>query len=246
MKQALIDADLESPDALVGAEDHDDYAAAEHISIGEDLSAAPEPPGQVSWRGLLAGPIPGKSTEIAYFREGWLRLRTGSRDGVESEQLVEVGFLDPKFTRRWHFNSLWLKASALGLGCLPIIWLLDTLGIPGVSPDALALSAIAAVITASLSLTMVIRGARRRVVFVTRNGRVPTLTLTAMPGQRASVNQIAKEIADLLTNSTASTGAQGAGQLRAEMQGHYRLRDAGVITAELCDKGTRRILTQFG
>lgn len=246
VKQALIDEDLESSDAFMGAEDHDDYAAAEHISIGEDLSAAPEPPEQISWRGILAGPVPGKSTEIAYFQEGWLRLRTGNRDGVESEQLVEVGFLDPKFTRRWRFNRFWLKTSALGLGCLPTIWLLDSLGIPGLSPDALALSAIAAVITASLSLTMLVRGARRRAIFVTRNGRVPILELTAMPGQRASVNHIAKEIAGLLSNSTPSSGPEGAGQLRAEMQGHYRLRDAGVITADLCDKGTRRILTQFG
>ena len=246
VKQALIDESLESSDALIGAEDHDAYGVAEHISIGEDLSAAPEPPEQIRWRGTLAGPIQGKSTEIVYFQEGWLRLRIGSREGVESEQLVEVGFLDPTFVRRWHFHKLWLSLFTLGLGCLATTWFLSAMGIPGLSADVLALSIITATATVVLALTMLIRGARRRVIFVTRNGRVPTVVLTAMPGRHNTVNQVAKEIGNLLTEASPTSNPAGPEQLRAEMQGHYRLRDAGVISGELCDKGTRRILTQFG
>ena len=246
VKQALLDESLEPSDALIGAEDHDAYGVAEHISIGEDLSAAPEPPEVVSWSSTMAGPIQGKTTEIVYFQEGWLRLRSGSRESVEFEQLVEVGFLDPTFIRRWHLSRLWLSLFILSIGCLAIAWFLNTLGIPGLSADVLALSVITATATVVLALTMLMRGARRRVIFVTRNGRVPTLVLTAMPRQHNTVNQIAKEIGTLLTAALPTSGAAGAEQLRAEMQGHYRLRDAGVISAEYCDKGTRRILTQFG
>ncbi|MEM9209068.1 MAG: hypothetical protein AAGA61_07470 [Pseudomonadota bacterium] len=228
----------------------DAYAPAEHISIGEDTVVPPEAPDERIWRRVLAGPEPGTSTEIVFFREGWLRLRTGTHAGVDSERFVEIGFLDPKFSGRWRLHKLWLSLSVLCLVCLPLLWLVNTLNlaVPMLGNNAaavlIALSVAAGLFTVA-ALTMLVRTARRSITFVTRTGRVPAVQLTALPGGRSRINRLARDIRTAIRKTPAIT-ADGSGGLRAEMQGHYRLRDAGVISADLCDEGTRRILAQFG
>ncbi len=250
MKQGLTDSGFEQQPVLDEAYGEEAYAAAEHISIGEDASAPPAAPNEVVWRRMLAGPEPGRSTEITYFREGWLRLRTGSRNGVDAEQLVELCFIDPKFSGDWRLHRFWLWISAVALACLPAIWLAGSLdllfplaGEATVSP--LLVSVILAAVTAASGLTMLVRTARRSVTFVTRTGRVPAVHLIALPGKRQKIKAIARDIRTAI-RKTPTANAEESGDLRAEMQGHYRLRDAGVISAELCDEGTRRILAQFG
>ena len=251
VKQGLTDAAIDEPHALEGTYGAEGYAAAEHISIGEDLSAPPSAPENAAWQRVIAGPIPGKSTEIVFFREGWLRLRTGSKSGIDSEQLVELGFLDPKYSTRWQFHRLWLWVSGLSLACLLILGLGASVGLLGSSGnpgDSLALTVpvIGVVVIASMALPMLVRGARRSVTFVTRTGRVPAVRLTALPGRRAEIIVIGKKIREAIREAMPSAQNDASGNLRAEMQGHYRLRDAGVISAELCDEGTQRILAQFG
>ncbi len=250
MKQNLANPETDQSPAIDEAYGQEGYAAAEHISIGDESSAPPSEPDKVAWRRVVAGPVPGKSTEIVYFREGWLRLRTGSKSGIDSEQLVELGFLDPKFTGRWQFHRLWLWVSMLSLASLPAIWLAGMLGLFGASGQGtipgIVIPVVAVVIVASMALTMLLRGARRSVTFVTRTGRVPAVQLTALPGRRAEISVIARKIREAVSEATHLADSDASGDLRAEMQGHYRLRDAGVISAELCDEGTQRILAQFG
>ena len=246
MKQGLTDLGLDEPSALDVVNDRDAYAVAEHISIGEESSVLPEAPEQVGWRRVLAGPNQGQATEIVYFREGWLRLRTGSRDGVEAEQLVELGFLDAKFVAGWRLHKFWLWTSALCLACLPAIWLANAVWPAELSVGPMAILVIGAALGGSLALTMLARTARRSAMFVTRTGRVPAVRLTALPGRRAEVKDVAREVRAAIDQSMSAPLADSAGNLRAEMQGHYRLRDAGIISAESCAQGTRRILAQFG
>jgi hypothetical protein len=191
----------------------------------------------------LHDPLRRKALTLALFEEGVVELRSRRGGRTERTLRLDLKHLDPTpiVTRQI------AKRTLLAAGCAAgVAMLLGALAGLVASPvAALGACAVTSAVVAAACLLVAARRSGETISFVSLNGRVPVLELSAAFGAlrrlRSAVPRIAAAIERTVDESTLGTGAF----LRAEMREHYRLRGERVLTEEQCATGTRRVLARF-
>ena len=207
-----------------------------------ELGADDPAPAVVSERLTLNNRVRATMTELVFYREHYLLVREKRKGKRPRSALVNLRYLDtrPALSRfvakkvlRTAVGSI-LGALLAGVLAYLDVFLAVTVGVAaGLTGVAVAAGTLCAYRTTET------------ISFYTAAGRVPTVALRANVGCiracRALVPPVIRAIAEARRSGPADTVAY----LRREMREHYRLHEAGVLSADACRAGTRRILAKF-
>ncbi len=215
---------------------------AEHILIEDETSSDSIAPETITRRLLLDNRLIDSRTELAFYAEGFVRIRAGSPARIRSDHLCELDFLSPEPIRVGQIAWPWGAAALFAF----IATLVPAFHGFGVST---AITAPALVILGGAAVLLAGQFLRRSYVdytFVTTTGRVRVFGLRASLGCLRSVRSAATEVSRQIAAAARPADRHDERGLRAEMRAHYQLRDRGVISAESCAEGTAHILSHFG
>jgi hypothetical protein len=183
----------------------------------------------------------GLQTEMILFEGGWLSVREhrSSKPGVA--RMINLRYVDPApqinryFARHALVASAALAAAALCAAILAIF---------SIQPVFTVSAALVSLIAAAVAFATCAYKTRKTVLFVTRHGRAPVISLMATLGSFRAMRQVVPRLIEAIEAAAdeKSLGNQG---LRAEMREHYRLRECGVLTERVCAQSTQRILEHF-
>lgn len=213
------------------------------LETGEfDLCVDDPAPAVVSDRLVLNNRVRSTTTELVLYREHYLLLRERRKGKRSRSALVNLRYLDTRPALTRFVAGRALRAAVGSLLLVPLAGLLAWRDVfPAVSLGvAAALGGVAAA-----SAVLYARRTTETVSFRTAEGRVAVFALRANLGCvracRALVPPVIRAIAEARRSGPADTAAY----LRREMREHYRLHEAGVLSADACSAGTRRILAKF-
>ena len=172
----------------------------------------------------------------------YLSVRTSRSSGAVSQYVLDLRFVDPAPHRSRHIPSRWIAATvALAALTLAVAWWIGSSStvwwqhtwLP-VFGALLALSVAAALVTLyrtteTLSLFSVC-------------GRARLLKLTGHLGTFHAIRCFSQQLTAHLRIATARRRSSRAEHLRDEMREHFRLKDAGVLSADEYELSKGRIL----
>ena len=215
----------------------------EHVYIGDEVDHHSTDPARIYRQDTIGNLVNGSSTEIAYYSEGFIKVRQLRKAKKCHESMLELRFLDkdPIVTRHSPITFLWLF---LGFGLLAAA---STFLMPltDLSQYSISTTTICATISVVSLLIFVYQG-EVRYLFRTACGKVNVLTLTSSFGchrrTRTTVDRIKRAIADAIDK----IDTLDKDYLRADIQAHYRLADTGVISRKACTDGNFLILAKLG
>lgn len=219
----------------------------EHISMGgeeEDDHTITEPlPGKIRERLQLVNHVRGLRTELTLFEGAFLKVREYQRKKMTKDHLLNLRYLSPKPTLTRHVATQVLYV-ALGLsGVAAISWLIaEFTSLARFFMPATVVFATAAMVT----FMLFVYRTQEKIRFSTAHGDVEVLSLLATFGCFRRARKLVPDIARAIADASADRLEVKAQHLRAEIQEHYRLRDAEVILPDACADSTRRILASFG
>jgi hypothetical protein len=221
-----------------------DDSPSEHIYIGgDDFSADPATTARtVRSKLTLKNPVRYASSEMTFFEEGVLKVRTLRKGRWSEPFFVDLRFLDPVPKIERTIATRWLYA-ALGCGAAAALaaFLLRFDALYVVAASALAL----ALLGGAAALYVGIYASHERIEFFTMHGRATVLALVANLGSLRRFRAFLPVLSHAIDEAAENIGTDTAAYLRAEMREHYRLRGNGVLSQESCASGTGRILAQF-
>lgn len=234
--------------ALSGATSPDDdgpFAGyeTEHIYIGDESLDSGDKPRTVSQRIRIRNLARGVISELTFYAEGFLRVREDTHKQLVKDHTLELRFVDPDPETDRSTASGWLW-TIFGLLTLTVgsHFILPTTDLAGY---AFATTTVLGTL-GTLALLLFIYKSEERIRFCTASGRAEVLILVSSFGCKRKMRRAARAI-------QASIGAAGGGSathdvryLRAEMQAHYKLRETGVISPQVCAASTAQILSRFG
>jgi hypothetical protein len=218
--------------------------AAEHILLESELPQ--EEPAEsartVRLQMRLRHRISRSTVDLTLYEEGYLRVREEQGRRRRTESLVDLSHLDARPTLSRYAAGAPLRVA---LGCVALASLAGTLVAVSIYSMVALPVALVSLIFAGIAGLVYLSRTHERVVFVTRRGRAPAITLIGGFGCfgrcRALVPQLVRAINDARRNSR--DGIQS--ELRREIREHYRLREGGAITSEECVAAVQRILARF-
>lgn len=216
--------------------------AAEHIELeSPDSELEPTFAVHVLERIELRDRLRRITFDVALFAEDVIEIRSRGQGRTGRPLRLALKHLDarPILTRQRAKRTAIAAAAAAAVAAV-----LGTLAVLLTSG-----AAAAAAVTAALAATACLLAAARRSgetsTFVTLNGRVPVLELSAGFGAVHSLRKLVPRIVAAIEAAAAETSRDTGAFLRGEMREHYRLRGESVLTDEQCATGTSRILTRF-
>ena len=215
----------------------------EHIYIGDEFADQSREPTTVRKCERIENRVRATITEFTLYDEGFLKIREGTENKLNTEYVLELRFLKPEpvTTRRNATLCLW---SSLGIGILAL-FVSIVLPLTNLAQYTISLTAILTTL-AILSLLFYVYRSEVTHQFCTASGQTVVLSLTSSFGYDHRVHAMTREIRQAIVRACAETGVHDIRYLRAEMQAHYKLAETGVITREACLDGTALILSKFG
>ena len=225
--------------------DHETFTGAntEHIYIGDEFAEQSSEPTTVNKCARIRNWVRGTITELTFYEEGFLKIREGTKKKLNKEHVLELRFMKPEpvTTRRYATVCLWFS---LGIGLLA---LLLSIVLPLMNLSQYKISSTAILATAAiLSLLFFVYRSEVTHQFCTASGKTVVLSLTGSLGCNHRIRAMTLDIRKAILHARAETDVRDAHYLRAEMQAHYNLAEAGVITRKACADGTALILSKFG
>jgi len=223
-----------------------DQMPTEHIFMGgeEADQTITEPlPGEIRERLQFVNRVRGLRTELTLFEGSFLKVREYHKKKMTKDHLLNLRYLSPKPTLTRHVATRVLYV-ALGLcAAATLAWAIAQF----TSLGRFFMPAMVGFATAALVTFMLfVYRTQERIQFSTEHGGVEVLSFLATFGCFRRARKLVPEIAKAIAAATAERPEVKAQHLRAEIQEHYRLRDAGVILREACADSTRKILASFG
>jgi len=180
-------------------------------------------------------------TEMILFEGGWLSVRQHRSRQAGVAQMINLNYVDPRptvtriFSRRSFAVCIALAVAAL----VTTVLALFSVQIAWTIPATLLLLTGAAVAFAAFAYRT-----RKDVVFHTRHGRAPVISLMGTLGSFRTLRAIVPKLVEAIER-TAESEADPKKRLRNEMREHYRLRECGVLNETICAQSTQRILNFF-
>jgi len=234
------------PEGTLGNISHADLEqySTEHIYIEDELGGAVEEPRTVSSKTRLRNRVTGIVTELTFYREGFLRVRTGTPRKPLKNYLLELRFIDPAPTRRHRLARRCLWAAAASAAAAALAWVV----LPLAGLGAYAFTAATLLVTfAAVAFLLFVHRSDETHVFYTAVGKTEVLVLTGSFGCLRRCRKAAQAIQGAIKGSHCDAAArEDIRYLKAEMKAHYRLAETGVITRQACSEGTSLILARFG
>jgi len=207
-----------------------------------DLDTADPPPGTVKERFALKNRLRATTTELAIFHEYYAMIRVKRKGRKLSSVLINLRYLDsrPVLSR---FVATKLLRTALGLlsgallaglmACISVLTILSTL------------TAISLVTAAGVALWLFADRTNETITFRTAEGLTPALVLRANFGCRRACRALVPSLVQDIVAAKLAVSSDRHTYLRRAIREHYRLLEMGVISADVCSAGTRRILAKF-
>lgn len=180
-------------------------------------------------------------TEMILFDGGWLSLRQ-HRSGKPGEaKMINLRYLDPRPQVRRYFakRSFVLSIALAAAAVVATLLALFSIQLVVTMPAALLLLTGSAIAFAACAYNT-----RKTVVFMTRHGRAPVVSLMATLGSFRAMRMIVPKLIEAI-DQAADHEPEGNKRLRSEMREHYRLRECGVLSQAVCTRSTQRILDHF-
>ena len=215
----------------------------EIVYIGDEVDHHSSDPRRIDRQDTINNLVTGSSTEITYYREGFIKVRKAQKGKNGIESLLELRFLDnvPTVTRHSSTTFLWLF---LTFGLLAGV---SAFFLPLANLLQYSISLVASCASISVvSLLLFVYRSEVKYQFRTACGQAVVLTLTSSFGcnrrMQATVNRIKTAIVEAIDNIDSSDEKY----LRAAIQANYRLAETGVITRKACTDGNFLILAKLG
>lgn len=219
-----------------------DQSPSEHIQLASEDAELREPK-VVRERWLLRDRWHGRALELTLFAEDLLTVARLGRKQAEKAQLIDLRYLDPEpaVETRVAKRSLRLTAvlgavtggtAALASTLEPAAWLFPWMLVPAAA--------------ASLTLAAAVYGSYRDYNFVTRHGRARVLKLRARLGGLRHFRAAAEALTKAARDADVDAAEVNTSCLKREMQEHYRLQSAGLISRDQCASSRLRILALYG
>jgi len=218
--------------------------SSEHIFIGgdeSDLDAESVSSGSPQQHFHIVNRAHALQTEMILFDGGWLSLRVHRSRKAGEARMINLRFVDPKpRVERYFAKRSFAISAGFALGAL-IAAILAAFSVQLIVtvPAALLLLTASAVAFAVCTYKT-----RKTVVFMTRHGRAPVISLMATLGSFRAMRTIVPKLVEAIGNA-ADNEPETNKRLRSEMREHYRLRECGVLSQSVCTRSTQRILEHF-
>lgn len=218
--------------------------STEHIYIEDELSASIEEPQTISSRTRLRNRVTDIVTELTFYREGFLRVRTGTSRKPLKNYLLELRFIDPIPTRRHRLAMPCLWTSAGSAVAAALAWVI--LPLAGLESYAFTATTLLGTL-ATVALMLFVYRSDETHVFYTAVGKTEVLVLTGSFGCLRRSRNAAQAIEGAVKGSQCEAAVrEDIRYLKAEMKAHYRLAETGAISRQACSAGTSLILARFG
>ena len=188
----------------------------------------------------LEQPLNGAPRRLTLFNGTYLRVRGGHTGDRPAEYWLNLAFLDPTPVR--HTEPLWAILATL-------------FGLSAVGSFAVAQSAIAAathtpwtlvgwlmLLATFASVGFGLRRRFRRLIFLTRHGRVPVLWIASRSPDRQSVRWFLDRLRSAVQRALAEHSPVRGDYLRDEMKEHRRLQEQGVLDPKQFESARALIL----
>jgi len=229
--------------ASISHQDLEKYST-EHIYIEDELGGSVEEPKTVSSKLRIQNRVKGILTELTFYREGFLRIRTGTPRKMLRNYVLELRFINPAPVRRRKLATrcLWFSVGAAVVAMASWV-LLPMTSMAGYSFTVTTLLAT----LATICLLVFVHRSEETYVFYTAIGKTEVLSLTASFGCLRLCRKAVQAIRGAVNGAQGNPASrQDIRYLKAEMQAHYRLAETGIISREACSEGTALILARFG
>ena len=220
-----------------------DNPNTEHIYIGDEFADQAGEPTTVRRREYLRNHVLGTITEVTFYEEGFLKIREGNKKVLLKEHVVELRFLDPEPVESKRIAAPWFW-SAIGTGAMALLGM-TVLPMTELSDYVIPVSGVFFALTL-LFIALFIRRSDVTHRFYTASGKAGVVSLTASFGCIRRARALSSQVRAAIDRATGDVGVPDIQYLRAEMQAHYKLAEAGVISRESCSDGTALILSKFG
>jgi len=194
---------------------------------------------RLNLQSLLGGP----RTQLTFYKEGLLAVRTSGYGVRPKECTLDLRYLDPRPTvSRIAARQMLYPAVAAAVFAAVLVgaaWLGVLSPLAGLVP-AFALGAAACI----LALRFLHRTGERA-VFRTARGQAEVLVLFSALGTTAELRRVVPIVVAAIRCAGADGVTDNTSYLREEIREHYRLAQSGVISEDECSTSTQRILHQF-
>jgi hypothetical protein len=218
--------------------------SSEHIFIGgdeADLDAESVSSGSPQQHFHIVNRAHALQTEMILFDGGWLSLREHRSSRAGEARMINLRYVDPKpRVERYFARRSFVLSVGFALGSVITV--------------ILAAFAVQLVVTVPATLLLLTASAvafavcayktRKTVVFMTRHGRAPVISLMATLGGFRALREIVPKLVAAIEKA-ADNEPETNKRLRSEMREHYRLRECGVLSQSVCTSSTQRILEYF-
>ena len=215
----------------------------EHIYIGDEFADNYREPKTIEKTRQIRNRVNGSLTRVAFFEEGFVRVRETRNRKTIKEHTLELRFLSDEatVTKRLALPFLW---SALGTGSLA---LLVSVILPMTTLAQFTVSGTASFATiAIIALLLFVYRSDETHRFSTASGHTVVICLTGSFGCIHSLRSVSRDIAAAIREEAGDYDTADVRYLRAEMKVHYKLAEMGVISRQACSDGTSLILSKFG
>lgn len=216
---------------------------AQHILRESDLREVPHPRAtrKVHARVTIPAILRRRSLLIEIVDYYYLKVRVNRARAMDAEYLVDLRFVDASFQVARHIASRWLVA-ALSLVALAACIALRA-GDSTAPAAWLAACGIVSVLALGSAVVALYRTTETLTVF-SSHGRAKVLEFACHLGALRAVKPFMTKLAAHVRLAEAARRPNRAEHLRDEMREHFRLREAGVLSAEEYENGKGRILAE--
>jgi hypothetical protein len=160
------------------------------------------------------------------------------------EYVLDLRFVDPTFalTRRVPWRCIWAALALTAAAAASTLWF----AVATAAPQRHLAAVISAALVAGAVLAWVAVAARlvETVALHSLHGRAAVLEYRGSAGTLRRVRPFMRKLAAHVQLAAAARRANMAEHLRDELREHYRLKEAGVLAAEIYDACKKRILAR--
>ena len=187
--------------------------------------------------------LKGETREYTLFNNYHFHQKVVRKYGKKTKHRIDLTFLDPKPYRRLHIASGWLITSGI-LGVLGLLSVYVGWFRPDATPNStLAISASVLISLSVISLLVGIYKCEDRMVFFSKYGRMPLLSLIKNNPNRRAFRDSVKLISRAIVSAQHAAGLERVHQLKKELKELRRLHNEQVLDEKSYERAKQRIFS---
>lgn len=220
--------------------------AAEHIVLESDVREIPHFRSQRRVHATLQcrSRLQRRRLDLSIIDYYYLGVCLVQSAAAPQEYVLDLRFVDPSFalTRRVPWRCIWAALALTAAAAAATMWFAAETAAPQRHLAALISAALAA--AAVLAWVAVAARLVETVALLSLHGRAAVLEYRGGAGTLRRARPFMKKLAAHVQLAVAARRAIMAEHLRDELREHYRLKEAGVLAAEIYEACKKRILAR--